>query len=100
MFSFQSGVRINGQVVQRYPPTIEAHEEDEEKEKESEEGLSVPLSTERKRMLNLGDTDGISPLIRDCQAATKTTGQSSSGSGRKIQNLTLTSLDPSNLSSR
>lgn len=97
MDAFQSGVRRNGRVVQGYPPIIEAHEEDQ---KENDEGTPVSLSTERNRTPNLRDTDRICPLTRDGQKATKTAGQSSRRSERKIQNFTLTSLDPSNLSPR
>lgn len=93
-YAVQSGVRRNGQVVQGYPPIIEAHGLDEEKG--SDEGTSGSLSTER----NLRDTDGISPLTRDSGKATTTAGQSSGRSGRKIQNVSLASLDASNLSPR
>lgn len=82
-------------MVQGYPPIIEAHGLDEEKG--NEEGAS---SAERSRTLNLGDTDGISPLTRDSEKATTTAGQSSRRSGRKIQNVSLASLDASNLSPR
>lgn len=97
MYAFQSGVRRNGQVVQGYPPIIEAHEE---AQKEGDEGVPVSLSAERSRTPNLRDTGGICPLTRDGQKATKTAGESSRRSERKIQNFTLTSLDPSNLSPR
>lgn len=98
MCAFQSGVRRNGQVVQGYPPIIEAHVEDEERG--DDEGMSVSLSTERNRTLNLRDTDGMSPLTRDGEKATKTAGQSSGRSGRKNQDFSLASLDPSTLSPR
>ncbi|XP_044028107.1 potassium voltage-gated channel subfamily H member 8 isoform X2 [Siniperca chuatsi] len=91
----QSGVGRNGRVVQGYPPIIEAQEEHEE-EKE-DEAMSVLLSSERNLAVNLRDTGGKSPLSRPSQ---KTTGQSSRRSQRKIQEITLTTLDPSNLSPR
>ncbi|TWW65752.1 Potassium voltage-gated channel subfamily H member 8 ELK1 [Takifugu flavidus] len=94
----QSGVRRNGQVVQGYPPIIEAHGLDEEKG--NDEGTSGSLSTERNRMLNLRDTDGISPLTRDSEKATTTAAQSYRRSRRKIQSVSLASLDASNLSPR
>lgn len=84
-------------MVQGYSPIIEAQEEDQ---KENDEGMPVSLSTERNRTPNLRDTEGICPLTRDGQKATKTAGQSSRRAERKIQNFTLTSLDPSNLSPR
>lgn len=97
-YAFQSGVRRNGQVVQGYPPIIEAHGLDEEKG--NDEGTSGSLSTERNRTLNLRDADGISPLIRDSEKATTTAGQSCGRSGRKMQNFSLAALDASNLSPR
>ncbi|KAL7381896.1 hypothetical protein ABVT39_013080 [Epinephelus coioides] len=96
----QSGVRRNGRVVQGYPPIIETqeeHEEDEEEEEEEDEAMSVSLSSERNRAVNLGDTGGKSLQSRSSQ---KTAGQSSRRSRRKIQEITLTTLDPSNLSPR
>ncbi|XP_054461813.1 potassium voltage-gated channel subfamily H member 8 [Anoplopoma fimbria] len=99
----QPGVRRNGGVVQGYPRIIEAqeeHEEDEEEEEEEEEedeAVSLSLSSERKRAVNLGDTGGKCQPSRSSQ---KTSGQSSSRSRRKIQEITLTTLDPSNLSPR
>lgn len=89
-------------MVQGYQPISEAqeeHEEDEEEEEE-DEAVSVSLSSERNRSVNLRDTDGKSPLSRHSQKTAKTTGQSSRRSRRKIQEFTLTSLDPSNLSPR
>lgn len=83
-------------MVQGYPPIIEAHEEEQ---KENDEGLPASLPTERNRTPNLRDTEGICPLTRDGQKATMA-GQSSRRAERKIQNFTLTSLDPSNLSPR
>lgn len=97
MYVFQSGVRRNGRVVQGYPPIIEAHEEDQ---KENDEGVPLALSGEQNGTSKLRDTDGICPLTREGQKETKTAGQSSRRSERKIQNFTLTSLDPSNLSPR
>ncbi|XP_036947285.1 potassium voltage-gated channel subfamily H member 8 [Acanthopagrus latus] len=96
----QSGVGRNGRVVQGYPPIIEAqeeHEEDEGEEEEEDEAMSVSVSAERKPAVDLRDTGGKSPLSRRSQ---KTTGQSSRRSRRKIQEITLTTLDPSNLSPR
>ncbi|XP_070702239.1 voltage-gated delayed rectifier potassium channel KCNH8 [Pempheris klunzingeri] len=102
----QSGVGRNGRVVQGYPPIIEAQEEhgededdDEEEEEEEDEhiAMSVSLSSERNRTVNLRDTGGKSPLSRSSQ---RTTGQSTRRSRRKIQEITLTTLDPSNLSPR
>lgn len=86
-------------MVQGYPPIIEAQEEHEEDddEEEEDEAMSVSLSSERNQAVHLGDTGGKSPLIRSSQ---KTTGQSSRRSRRKIQEITLTTLDPSNLSPR
>ena len=88
-------------MVQGYPPIIEAqeeHEEDEgEEEEEEDEAMSVSVSAERKPAVDLRDTGGKSPLSRRSQ---KTTGQSSRRSRRKIQEITLTTLDPSNLSPR
>ncbi|XP_059206694.1 potassium voltage-gated channel subfamily H member 8 [Centropristis striata] len=94
----QSGLRRNGRVIQGYPPIIEAQEEHEGDEEEEDETMSVSLSLERNRAVNLGDTGGgKSPLSRSSQ---KTAGQSSRRSQRKIQEITLTTLDPSNLSPR
>nr|XP_046272825.1 potassium voltage-gated channel subfamily H member 8 [Scatophagus argus] len=94
----QSGVRRNGRVVQGYPPIIEAQEEHEEDEEEEEdEAMSVSLSSERNRTGNLRNTGGMSPLSQPSQ---RTMGQSSRRSQRKIQEITLTTLDPSNLSPR
>lgn len=100
-FYFQSGVKKNGRVVQGYTPIIEAKDkqkEDEEDDEEEEEdkAMSVSLSLERNQTVNLG-TGGKSPLSQSSQ---KTTGQSSRRSRRKIQEITLTTLDPSNLSPR
>ncbi|KAM7384060.1 hypothetical protein PAMA_011419 [Pampus argenteus] len=93
-----SGVRRNGRVVQGYPPIIEAQEEEhEEDEDEEDDAVSVSLSSERNRAVNLRDTEGKSPLSQPSQ---KTTGQSSRRSRRKVQEITLTTLDPSNLSPR
>ncbi|XP_039977787.1 potassium voltage-gated channel subfamily H member 8 [Xiphias gladius] len=94
----QSGVRKNGRVVQGYPPIIEDQEEREVNEDEEEdEATSVSLSSERNRAVSLGDADGKSLLSQPSQ---KTTGQSSKRSRRKIQEITLTTLDPCNLSPR
>ncbi|XP_031709565.1 potassium voltage-gated channel subfamily H member 8 isoform X1 [Anarrhichthys ocellatus] len=103
----QSGVRRNGGVVQGYPRIIEVQEDNEEDEEEGEEedeeeeeedeAMSVSVSSERKQAVNLGDTGGKSQLSRSSQ---KTSVQSSRRSRRKIQEITLTTLDPSNLSPR
>ncbi|XP_067360388.1 potassium voltage-gated channel subfamily H member 8 [Channa argus] len=93
----QSRVKKNGQVVQGFPPIIEAqkeHDEDEEEEEE-DKALSVSLSLERNRAMNLRDTSEKSPRPNQ-----KTRGQSSRRSQRKSQEITLTTLDPSSLSSR
>ncbi|KAI3358479.1 hypothetical protein L3Q82_014899 [Scortum barcoo] len=97
-----SGVRRNGRVVQGYPPIIEAqrqHKEDEEEEEEEEEdeAMSVSLSSEQNRAVNPRDAGEKSPLTRPSQ---NTTGRSSRRSRRKIQEITLATLDPSNLSPR
>ncbi|XP_074469993.1 voltage-gated delayed rectifier potassium channel KCNH8 [Sebastes fasciatus] len=95
----QSGLRRNGRVVHGYPSIIETQDEDEEdeEEEEEEEDEAVSVSFERNRSVNLGDTGGKSPLSQPSQ---RTTGRSSRRSRRKIQEITLTTLDPSNLSPR
>ncbi|KAG7245072.1 hypothetical protein INR49_023638 [Caranx melampygus] len=95
----QSVVRRNGRVVQGYPSINEAQEEheDDEEEEDEDEAMSVSLSLERNRAVNLRDTGGKSLLSRPSQ---KTTGQSSGRSRKKIQEITLATLDPSNLSPR
>ncbi|KAM3596518.1 uncharacterized protein V6R79_015986 [Siganus canaliculatus] len=101
----QAGVGRNGRVLQGYPPIIEAqedHEEDQEEEEDEEEeeedeAMSASLSSERNRTVNLRDTGGKSPQSRPSQ---RSTGQSSRKSRRKIQEMTLSTLDPSNLSPR
>ncbi|XP_023142853.1 potassium voltage-gated channel subfamily H member 8 isoform X1 [Amphiprion ocellaris] len=94
----QSGVRRNGRVLQGYPPIIEAQEEHEEDEEEEErEAMSVSVSSEQNRAVNLRDAGGKSPL---CQPSQKTMAQISSRSRRKIQEISVTTLDPSNLSPR
>ncbi|XP_030004020.1 potassium voltage-gated channel subfamily H member 8 [Sphaeramia orbicularis] len=92
----QSGVKRNGRVVQGYPPIVEARVEHEEDEEE-EDAMSVSLSSEQNRAVNLRDTSGRSPLSQPSQ---KSSEQSSRRSRRKIQEITLTTLDPSNLSPR
>lgn len=94
-FHFQSGVRRNGRVVQGFSPITEAQEETEADGKEDDEATSVSLSSDRNRAVNLRDAGGTSPLGRPGQ---RTTGQMTSQ--RKIQEMTLTTLDPSNLSTR
>uniref|UniRef100_UPI0037E7DABE voltage-gated delayed rectifier potassium channel KCNH8 n=1 Tax=Semicossyphus pulcher TaxID=241346 RepID=UPI0037E7DABE len=92
----QPGVGRNGRLVQGFTPIIEAqekHEDDEEEEEEEDdEGMSVSLSSERNRAANLRDSGGKSPLSRPSQNSRR--------SQRKIQEITLTTLDPSNLSPR
>lgn len=92
-------MRRNGRVVQGYPSINEAQEEheDDEEEEEEDEAMSVSLSSERNRVVNLRDEGGKSLLSRPSQ---KTTGQSSGRSRKKIQEITLATLDPSNLSPR
>ncbi len=85
-------------MVQGYPPIIEAQEENEDDEEEEEDdAISVSLQSGRNQAGTLRDTSGTSPLSRPSQ---KTTGQSSRRSRRKLQEITLTTLDPSNLSPR
>uniref|UniRef100_A0A665W3Z3 Voltage-gated delayed rectifier potassium channel KCNH4 n=1 Tax=Echeneis naucrates TaxID=173247 RepID=A0A665W3Z3_ECHNA len=96
----QSGVRKNGRVVQGYPSIVEAQEEhndEEEEEEEEDEAMSVLLSSEQKRPVNLRDANGKSLLGRPSQ---KTPGQSQRRSQTKIHEITLTTLNPSNLSPR
>ena len=101
IFGFQSGVGKNGRVVQGYPPISETqgeHEEDEEEEED--DAMSVSLSSGRNRPVNLRDTDKKSPQSRHSQKATRIPGQGSRASRKKVQEFTLTALDPSNLSPR
>lgn len=86
-------------MVQSYPSINEAQEEheDDEEEEEEDEAMSVSLSSERNRAVNLRDAGGKSLLSRPSQ---KTMGQSSGRSRKKIQEITLATLDPSNLSPR
>lgn len=83
-------------MVQGYPPITEAQKEHKEEEEE-DQGMSVSLSLEQSRAVNLRDTSEKSPLKPLSQ---KTMGQNSKRSQRKIQEITLTTLDPSSLSSR
>ncbi|XP_035038938.1 potassium voltage-gated channel subfamily H member 8 [Hippoglossus stenolepis] len=95
----QSGVRRNGQVVQGYPSIIEAQEEheDDEEDEEEDRAPSVSPSSEQNRAVNLRDASARSLLSGPSQ---RTTVQSSRSSRTKIQEITLTTLDPSNLSPR
>ncbi|XP_069032835.1 voltage-gated delayed rectifier potassium channel KCNH8 [Embiotoca jacksoni] len=94
----QSGERRNGRVFQAHPPLIEAQEEhNEDVEEEDDEAMSVSLSLEQNQAVNLGEFGEKSPL---CQPSQKTMAQSSCRSRRKIQEITVTTLDPSNLSPR
>lgn len=97
-FYLQPGGRRNGGVVQGYPRIVEALEElEEDEEKEEEEAAPASLSPERNRGVNLGNADGKSQPSR---SGKKTPGQSSTRSRRKNQEITLTTLDSSNLSPR
>ncbi|XP_037330289.2 potassium voltage-gated channel subfamily H member 8 [Pungitius pungitius] len=90
----QPGVRRNGGVVQGYPRLIEALEElEEDEEEEEEEATPAPLSSERSRAVTLGKP-------QPSRSGGKTSAQSSTGSRRKNQEITLTTLDSSNLSPR
>ncbi|XP_068603669.1 potassium voltage-gated channel subfamily H member 8 [Brachionichthys hirsutus] len=95
----QSGMGRNGRVVQGHPPIVEAREEHVADDEEEDETGTLSLLSERNRRTKLGDGDvgGRLPLSQPSQ---KTTGQSSRGSRRKIQEITLATLDPSNLSPR
>lgn len=84
-------MRRNGQIVQGYPPIIEERKEEEEEE---EEDQPVTFSLERNQGVKLSEK---SPLSRPGQ---KFMGQSSRRSQGKIQEMTLSTLDPSSLSSR
>ncbi|XP_030597110.1 potassium voltage-gated channel subfamily H member 8 [Archocentrus centrarchus] len=95
----QSGVKRNGQLVQGYPPITEAQEEHEEEDAELEEheAMSISLSSEQKRAANLRDAGEKSSL---CGPSQKNVAQISSRSRRTIREITLNTLDPSNLSPR
>ncbi|XP_056153960.1 potassium voltage-gated channel subfamily H member 8 [Lampris incognitus] len=103
----QSEVRGNGRAIQGYPSIIqrkgqEEDEEEEEEEEEEDEAVSVSSSLKRSQVVYLRDgTSGHSSLGRPGQK-NKTTDQKTRGSRRKmkIQQATLTTLDPSNLSPR
>lgn len=86
----------NGRVVQGFPPIIEAQEKQDEdvgaEDEEEDEGMSVSLPSERNQAAKLKDTGGKSP---QSQAS-----QNSKRSRRKSQEITLSTLDPSNLSPR
>ncbi|XP_074543266.1 voltage-gated delayed rectifier potassium channel KCNH8 isoform X1 [Halichoeres trimaculatus] len=92
----QPRVGRNGRVVQGFPPIIEAQEKQEEdeggEEEEEDEGMSVSLSSERNQAAKLKDTGGKSPLNQPSQNSRR--------SRRKSQEITLSTLDPSNLSPR
>nr|XP_020469927.1 potassium voltage-gated channel subfamily H member 8 isoform X2 [Monopterus albus] len=90
-----SRVRRNGQVAHGYPPIFKAQQKhDKDEDEEEDEATSVSLSLARKRAVNLRDAGGKSPLCRPSQ---KTVEQSYR---RSLQEINLTTLDPSNLSSR
>ncbi|KAM9385711.1 voltage-gated delayed rectifier potassium channel KCNH8 [Pholidichthys leucotaenia] len=79
-------------------PITEAQEEDEKDDEEvAHEDMSVPLSLQQKRAVNLREAGGKSPL---CGQSQKSLAQNSSRSRRKVQEITLNTLDPSNLSPR
>lgn len=85
-------------MVQGYPPITEAQEEHEEDaELEEQEAMSVSLLSGQKRAANLRDAGEKSPM---CGPSQKSVAQNSSRSQRKIQEITLNTLDPSNLSPR
>lgn len=95
---FQSEVKRNGRVVQGYPPITEAQEEHEEDaELEEQEAVTVSLLSQQKRAVNLRGAGEKSPM---CGPSQKSVAQNSSRSRRKIQEITLNTLDPSNLSPR
>lgn len=98
---FQSEVKRNGRVVQGYPPITEAQEEHEEdaelEEQEEQEAVTVSLLSRQKRAVNLRGAGEKSPM---CGPSQKSVAQNSSRSRRKIQEITLNTLDPSNLSPR
>ncbi|XP_026155967.1 potassium voltage-gated channel subfamily H member 8 [Mastacembelus armatus] len=93
----QSGVRRNGQVVQGYPPIVEVPEEHVKDEEEEEEDRVTSLSSARTRAVNNRAVGGKSPMRQPNQ---KSMDQNARRSQRTIQEITLTTLDPSNLSSR
>lgn len=85
-------------MVQGYPSITEAQEEHEEDaELEEQEAVSVSLLSGQKRAVNLRDAGEKSPM---CGPSQKSVAQNSSRSQRKIQEITLNTLDPSNLSPR
>lgn len=87
-------------MVQGYPSIIEAQGEDGgdgDEEDEEDKATSVSLSSEQNRASKLRDASGKSLLSRPSQ---KTTGQGLRSSGKKIQEINLANLDPSNLSPR
>ncbi|XP_006787688.1 potassium voltage-gated channel subfamily H member 8 [Neolamprologus brichardi] len=94
----QSEVKRNGRVVQGYPPITEAQEEHEEDaELEEQEAVTVSLLSRQKQAVNLRGAGEKSPM---CGPSQKSMAQNSSRSRRKIQEITLNTLDPSNLSPR
>ncbi|KAI9526877.1 hypothetical protein NQZ68_035150 [Dissostichus eleginoides] len=92
----QTVLKRNGRVAQGFLPIIEAQEEHEEDEEVEEEDKALSVSSERNQAVNLGDMGGKTLLSRSSQ---KTTEQPRT-SQRKIQGITLTTLDPSSLSPR
>ncbi|XP_041823291.1 potassium voltage-gated channel subfamily H member 8 isoform X2 [Melanotaenia boesemani] len=95
----QSVVRRNGQVVQGQLSITEAQDEPERdtEDQDLDEAMSVYMLSEQKRAVNLREAGGKSPLGKPSQ---KTLVETSSGSQRTIQEITLTTLDPFNLSPR
>lgn len=84
-------------MVQGYPPIAEAQKHEEDAELEEQETMSIAFSSVQKRGTNLRDAGEESPL---CGPSQKSVAQNSSRSRRKIQEITLNTLDPSNLSPR
>ncbi|XP_034016972.1 potassium voltage-gated channel subfamily H member 8 [Thalassophryne amazonica] len=93
----QSAVKRNGRVIQGYSPIVETQLGHEEGKEEEDGPFCVSLLSERNQATNLRDISGKSPVSQPRQ---KTEGPSSRRSQRKIQEITLTTLDPSNLSPR
>ncbi|XP_034096928.1 potassium voltage-gated channel subfamily H member 8 [Gymnodraco acuticeps] len=92
----QTVLKRNGRVGQGFLPIIEAQEEHEEDEEVEEEDKALSVSSERNQVVNLGDTGGKTLLSRSSQKTTEQPRRSQ----RKIQGITLTTLDPSSLSPR
>nr|XP_057903733.1 potassium voltage-gated channel subfamily H member 8 [Doryrhamphus excisus] len=89
----QSGVKRNGRLVQGYAPLAEAQGGHDKDKREDDDGLS----SEQNTAVNLRGTSGSSPAG---QPGHRSRGQSSERSRRMSQDITLVTLDPSNLSPR